>query len=173
MHLEGALTHLDYKRSWGWRTVSIKPIRKLVWDWSPVAPRNPWGQPVWNPGQTRRRGSRVVDARGPKNWLTNPMVGALTLNWPPLAPCPNFSSMLFESKTSHSRGPRREHEGNKEFHWFKVGCLGPKPPHMGCWLSQAIFDGLPTLTCSFRGLGAPGVTCQNFLKNNLLWDQIF
>ena len=43
MHLEGALTHLDYKRSWGWRTVSIKPIRKLVWDWSPVAPSDPWG----------------------------------------------------------------------------------------------------------------------------------
>ena len=43
MHLEGALTHLDYKRSWGWHTVSIKPIRKLVWDWSPVAPSDPWG----------------------------------------------------------------------------------------------------------------------------------
>ena len=43
MHLEGALTHLDYKRSRGRRTVSIKPIRKLVWDWSPVAPSDPLG----------------------------------------------------------------------------------------------------------------------------------
>ena len=43
VHLEGALTHLDYKCSWGRRTVLIKLIRKLVWDWSPVAPSDPWG----------------------------------------------------------------------------------------------------------------------------------
>ena len=72
--------------------------------------------------------------RGIAEWhvfIPNPMAGALTLNLPPLAPCPSLSSMLFEPIPSNSRGPRREHEGNKEFNWFKVGWLGPKQctPH--------------------------------------------
>ena len=35
-------------------TVSIKPIKELVWGWPPVAPSDPWGWLGWNPGQTRR-----------------------------------------------------------------------------------------------------------------------
>ena len=37
------MTHLGYKRSWGQRTVSIKPIRNLVWDWPLLLPATPGG----------------------------------------------------------------------------------------------------------------------------------
>ena len=43
-----------------------------------------------------------------------------------------FAGVFFEQKASHNRGIRRSQRGNKEFYWFIVGCLGPKPPHMGC-----------------------------------------
>ena len=62
----------------------------------------------------------------------DPMAGAPTRNWPPLVPRPNFAGVLFEQKAGRNRGIRRGQRGNQEFHWFKVGCLGPKPPHVGC-----------------------------------------
>ena len=52
------------------------------------------------------------------------MGGALTPNWPPLVPRPNFAGVFFEQKASHNRGIRRGQRGNQEFYRFKVGCLG-------------------------------------------------
>jgi hypothetical protein len=44
---------------------------------------------------------------------TTLMGGALTPNWPPLVPCPNFAGAFSEQKRSHNRGIRRGQKGEQ------------------------------------------------------------
>ena len=59
-----------------------------------------------------------------------PHGGALTPNCPPPpAACPNFASVLFEHKTSHSRGPGHAARGEQGVLLVQSWVFGPPQPH--------------------------------------------